>query len=52
MGLRREVAAGLEALLALLQQLEKEGGPIHVWFCGDKNPQTGESWCSDCVKGY
>ena len=51
MGLRRERAAGLQQLLELLERLEKEGGAVYVLFCGDRDPQTGDSWCPDCVKG-
>ena len=51
MGLRRESAAGLQQLLELLERLEKEGVVVYVLFCGNRDPQTGDSWCSDCVKG-
>ena len=51
MGLRRESAAGLQQLLELLGRLEKEEGAVYVLFCGDRDPQTGDSWCPDCVKG-
>ena len=51
MSLRREAVVGLQQLQQQLQQLEKEGGPIFVLFSGDRDPQTGNSWCPDCEKG-
>ena len=40
---------GLDDLLAAVKQ--REGRVLYLFFCGTRSPETGESWCPDCVKG-
>uniref|UniRef100_A0A915DDM4 Thioredoxin domain-containing protein 17 n=1 Tax=Ditylenchus dipsaci TaxID=166011 RepID=A0A915DDM4_9BILA len=44
---------GYENLINRIKELNiVEGGrhPQFVFFIGSKLPETGESWCPDCVK--
>ena len=41
----------LEELLREIGSRKDKGGRIFLLFCGDVDAATGESWCSDCVKG-
>lgn len=41
----------LEELLKTVGSRESDGARIFLLFCGDIDEATGESWCSDCVKG-
>lgn len=41
----------LEELLQNIGSRKDKGGRIFLLFCGDVDEATGESWCSDCVKG-
>ena len=41
----------LEALLQALGQRKDKPGGIFLLLCGDVVAESGESWCSDCVKG-
>ena len=43
--------SNLEELLQTLGSRKGKGGRIFLLFCGDVVEATGESWCSDCVKG-
>jgi len=51
MGLERVTAGGLQELLEVVEQRKSSEGQLYVLFCGSIRPETGESWCSDCVKG-
>lgn len=33
------------------REQQQRGGCVFVYFSGDKDPDTGISWCPDCVKG-
>ena len=51
MALERLSVGNLEALLQALGQRKDKPGGVFLLFCGDVVPESGESWCSDCVKG-
>ncbi len=44
----------VEQVHAIIQSIETTGdsnGKLYVLFTGSKDPQTGKSWCPDCVRG-
>lgn len=47
---RIEVSGGHAAFLAAVAQVPA-GKRIFALFCGGKDPETGASWCPDCVQG-
>ena len=52
MGLKRKQVDGLTDFLSLVDILKQGGASrVFVLFCGSRDEETGESWCSDCVKG-
>lgn len=51
MGLRRISVSGLPELMSSIEALKSSGNKVYVLFCGTTDPETGHSWCSDCVKG-
>ena len=34
-----------------LAAAESRSGDVYLLFCGGVSPDTGKSWCPDCVKG-
>ena len=51
MGLERVKVEGLQELLEAVEQRKGSEEKLFVLFCGSVRPETGESWCPDCVKG-
>ena len=51
MGLERVKVEGLQELLEAVEQRKGAEEKLFVLFCGSVRPETGESWCPDCVKG-
>ena len=50
-GLKRKQVDGLTDFLSLVDILKQGGASrVFVLFCGNRDEETGESWCSDCVK--
>ena len=45
------VVNNLEELLQAIGKRKNSEGRIFLLFCGDTDKETGQSWCSDCVKG-
>lgn len=50
MSIQQISVSNLEELLQELGKREGKGRTF-LLFCGDVDEATGESWCSDCVKG-
>ena len=42
---------GLDALLQEAEKRQSNTAGVYILCCGSVQPETGESWCSDCVKG-
>jgi len=42
---------GLDALLQEAEKHQSNTAGVYILCCGSVQPETGESWCSDCVKG-
>ena len=51
MALEKLTVKNLEALLQAVGQRKDNPGGVFLLLCGDVVPESGESWCSDCVKG-
>ncbi len=51
MPIERITVSCLEELLAKVGEWKSKADKIYLFFCGDRDEATGESWCSDCVKG-
>lgn len=51
MPIERLTVSCLEELLAKVGEWKSKADKIYLFFCGDKDKATGESWCPDCVKG-
>lgn len=41
----------VDGLNDVLKTTENKSGNVYILFCGSVVQDTGESWCSDCVKG-
>ena len=41
----------MEGLEAALAAAGSRSGDVYFLFCGGVQPDTGHSWCPDCVKG-
>lgn len=51
MGVEKVKVEGLQELLEAVEQRKGSEEKLFVLFCGSVRPETGESWCPDCVKG-
>lgn len=49
--LQREKVQGFDAFMALAESLAQEGKKVYALFTGSVDPDTGSSWCPDCVQG-
>ena len=49
--MERLVVLGLDALLQEIEKRQSGTEDVYILFCGSAQPETGESWCPDCVKG-
>ncbi|XP_064392727.1 thioredoxin domain-containing protein 17-like [Halichondria panicea] len=50
MPIERLTVSCLEELLAKVGEWKSKADKIYLFFCGDRDKATGESWCPDCVK--
>ena len=41
----------VDRLDGVLQAVEGRSEDVYLLFCGGLQPETGQSWCPDCVKG-
>ena len=50
--MERIIVEGHDGLNQKLAQLEHEakGSRLFIYFVGSKLPETGKSWCPDCVE--
>ncbi len=51
MPIERITVRFLEELLSKVGEWKSKTDKIYLFFCGDIDKVTGESWCPDCVKG-
>ena len=42
---------GIDSVLQAAEERQSGTGGVFVLFCGSVQPESGESWCPDCVKG-
>ena len=42
---------GIDSVLQAAEERQSGTGGVFVLFCGSVQPESDESWCSDCVKG-
>ena len=42
---------GIEAVLQAAEERQSSSGGVFILFCGSVQPDSGESWCPDCIRG-
>lgn len=42
---------GIDSVLQAAEECQDKAGGVFILFCGSVQPDTGDSWCPDCVKG-
>ena len=42
---------GIDSVLQAAEERQDKAGGVFILFCGSVQPDTGDSWCPDCVKG-
>ena len=51
MGLKRISVSELPELLSTIEKQMSAGEDVYVLFSGSVEQESGQSWCSDCVRG-